>query len=364
MQTRYIDQQDQLIEAAETLTDSGWIALDTEFMRQSTYHANICLLQIGTAETIYLVDTLAGLDLGPLLDRVFDSPAMKLIHSAYQDLEIFAHAYGRMPKPLYDTQVAAQLAGIGEQLGYAQLVQNCIGIEVDKSHSRTDWSQRPLSTNQINYAAEDVRHLGVIYQLIEEKLAEQGRTGWLDEDFAEMVVQERYQEDPAEAWRRLKIRRPLKGASHALLCALAAWREQRAVQENKPRRWILADDVLIKLAITPPRATEQLLNAGVNERKTRRYGETLLEITSAILATATGDEAPPPKPNEQEQLLLAEAKELVAKEAEKLGLGSGSLATAKDLLGLLRGDDNSPLNRGWRKQVFGDRLHKLLQPPA
>ncbi len=361
MQVHFIDQPEQLAHHCAQLKDSGWIALDTEFVRQRTYYSQLCLLQVGTADTILLVDTLALTDLSPLLARVFDGPALKLLHAAYQDLEIFVHDFGRTPAPLYDTQVAAQLAGMGEQIGYAELVRQCLELEIDKSQVRTDWSQRPLSDEQLAYAADDVRHLGRCYELLHQRLAQTGREAWLEEDFRQLANTDLYREDPARAWLRIKLRRPLYGERLAALKALAAWREERAARDNLPRKWVVDNDALIRLASVSDPHPDVLAQAGVPPAKIRRYGQEMVSVAHQAIASAQGDEAPPPKASADEQELLKGLKSIIESVATEYGLTPGSLATSRDLLALIRREPPLQLQQGWRRRALGDRLDQYLQ---
>jgi ribonuclease D len=222
---RYIDTSAALTVVCAQLRGNPWLILDTEFLREKTYYPKLCLLQVATPDLIACIDPLALEDLTPLLDVIYDEGIMKVLHAARQDMEIFFHLRNALPAPVFDTQIAALLLGYPDQIGYGNLVKETLGIELDKLHSRTDWSRRPLSDEQIRYAAEDVFYLAQVYRHLVEKLTGLGRLDWLSEDFARLTQVELYSNDPEQAWLKVRGSNRLRGPSLAVLQALAQWRE-------------------------------------------------------------------------------------------------------------------------------------------
>lgn len=354
-----------LAEACERWRAAPWLALDTEFLREDTYYPKLCLIQAGDGRDNVCIDAVA-LDtaaLRPLLELLHGSGFPKVFHAASQDLEIFVQLDGRTPPPLFDTQVAAALLGYGDQLGYAALVEKLLAVKLDKSLTRTDWSRRPLSAAELAYAADDVRYLGEIYPRLRDELAQRGRLTWLEEDCARLADPARYRNPPEAAWRRLKGLSRLAPPAQRAAAALAVWRERVAQERNRPRKWILDDDPLYRLAERRPADRAQLEHLGVLQPKTlERHGRALLEV----LAAAEQGQAPPL----QEELLLDEAQKARLKRllerlrglGESLGVPPSLLAPRGDVETLLRQGDAAevPLLRGWRREVAGGELLKLL----
>ncbi|MFW2134544.1 ribonuclease D, partial [Ectothiorhodospira haloalkaliphila] len=250
----FIDQPEALKAFCERLKGVDWFALDTEFIREKTYYPQLCLIQVATPEEVACIDPLNLEDLSPLTHLLFDPNITKVLHAASQDLEIFFHQQGRVPGPIFDTQVAASLLGHGDQVGYGKLIQLVLGVELEKGQSRTDWAQRPLETIQLRYAADDVHYLARAYPLMRQALEDNGRLAWLEDDFQRMQDPRTYQPDPETIWRRLKGINTLRG-EQALAVArnLARWREQEAMRLDRPRRWLLQDEVILDLARRKPR---------------------------------------------------------------------------------------------------------------
>ncbi len=362
---RYIDTPEALQVLCEEIRQAPWLALDTEFLREKSYYPRLCLIQLATEETIACVDPIALADLEPLWLVIYDPAILKILHSAGQDLEIFHHLRGELPTPLFDTQIAASLLNREEQIGYGALVQRLLGVELEKGQTRTDWSQRPLEPEQIEYAADDVRHLGEIWRRQREMLSAQGRESWLEEDFRELADPARYHTDPRQAWRRVKDHRKLKGRQLAVLQELAAWREERARRLNHPRRWVLRDEVLVELARRMPENEAGLLKVrGLEAAAVKKMGRGLLE------AIRRGGEKPReqwPDPaatrrldSSQEATLdaLSAAVRLIA---AREGLSPAMLAGRKVLEQFLLGDPASPLRHGWRHALAGETLQELLE---
>ncbi|MBL6623002.1 MAG: ribonuclease D [Alphaproteobacteria bacterium] len=253
-----ITHTDQLIAWIESIKGCDFIAVDTEFMRESTYFSQLCLIQLCAADKAVALDPLAEtLELAPLWQLLDDQSLTKVFHAGRQDLEIFYNLGGRLPTPLYDTQIGAMVCGLGDQVGYEKLVQDFLGLELDKSSRFTDWSQRPLSERQLRYALDDVIYLHQIYPMMEERLVEQGRQDWPAEEMHQLTNPDLYRQDPQTAWQRLKIRSN-KPAMLNRLQELASWRETEAIRRNMPRGRILRDETLLDLAGSAPQSTAEL----------------------------------------------------------------------------------------------------------
>lgn len=362
----YIDTPEALTDLCNRLQNSPWIALDTEFIREKTYYPRLCLLQVANAELVACVDPLALDNLDSLLEILYDPAITKVLHSAYQDLEIFYNLRGAVPCPVFDTQIAATLLGQGEHVGYATLIKELLHTDLDKSQTRTNWCQRPLEPAQIAYAADDVRYLRDIYLLQRARLEASDRLAWLADDFAELCEAARYQANPPQAWRRIKGSRNLRGIQLAVLRALAAWREQRASTINRPRRWIIGDDVLLELARDMPSEKSRLQQIrGLEPSMIRRYGETLLELIAAVRIEPPEQWPAPPQPRLQlspEQDALVDAMLAVVRlRGSQKAVSPQTLASRKDLERLVAGDTDVPLLHGWRAALAGREVQALLQ---
>lgn len=278
----YIDTPEALAALGAALAGSPWIALDTEFVRERTYYPQLALIQVADHRRVTCIDPLALESLEPLLAVLYDPEVTKVLHSARQDLEIFFHLRQAPPCPVFDTQRAAALLGQGEHIGYADLVKQLLGVELDKSQTRTDWHRRPLDPAQLAYAADDVRYLREVYQHQRAALEAAGLLERLAADCASLCDPRHYCLRPEDAWRRVKGHRQLRGVQLAVLRALAAWREEQAVATDRPRRWIVGDDVLLTLARRLPEDRPRLRAVpGLAAATLKRYGDTLLELIAA-----------------------------------------------------------------------------------
>ncbi|HEU0196269.1 MAG TPA: ribonuclease D [Nevskiaceae bacterium] len=340
--------------------DAPVLALDTEFVRVDTYDPRLCLLQVGDGHDACVLDMLALHDLDALLDVLFDARRVKLLHAGSQDLEIFAHLRDAPLAPLFDTQIAAELLGDGDQLGYAALVEQRFGITLDKSLTRTDWARRPLTAAELDYAAEDVTHLYDLYPVLREALVACGRLAWLQEDCARLATPARYANDPQDAWRRLKGLQRLPSQARAAAVALAQWREATAQRANRPRRWILSDDALYALAGRQPHDVAALANVpGLPPKTAKRHG-------SAIVAALAAANGPLPEGLQLDSTpLTADEKRrfnglrsTLESCAAHLGIPRGLLANRADLEQLTRHGSTADiaLTHGWRHTVATDVL--------
>lgn len=249
----YISTSQQLNALLTRLETAKWVTLDTEFIREKTYYPRLCLIQIGSADTLACIDPLAIDDLQPFFTWLQDPKRVKVLHAAWQDMEIFHYlGNGKLPTPLFDTQIAAAVLGMGDQLGYGRLVESLLGVSLDKSQSRTDWSRRPLSKAQLEYAIDDVRYLRDVYLQLQGQLEKLGRMKWLEKPFQKLADPHTYTIDPRTSWEKVKGLQILKPQQLAVLRELAAWREQRALHKDLPRRWLLSDEILLDMARMQP----------------------------------------------------------------------------------------------------------------
>jgi len=355
----YIVDQPALNDFCAGLRGVSWLALDTEFIREQTYYPQLCLIQIASADRVACIDPLALPSLDPLLDLLYDPAITKVLHAAQQDLEIFYHLRGAVPTPVFDTQLAALVLGHGSQIGYAALVQQLLGVELDKSHTRANWRHRPLAPEWLAYAAADVRYLRELYLRQQAALAARGWLDALAEDFAALAALDRYRLQPWEAWRRVREHNRLRGVQRAVLRALAAWREERASTHDRPRRWILDDAALLELARRMPKTPDELSHIrGLPATTVQRQGETLL----ARIATARAE---PPEQwpvrtarshvSPEQAAKVDEMLRLIAARADHNRIPSQCLADRWDVEKLLLGED-SLLLHGWRAAVVGREL--------
>lgn len=361
---QYIETIPQLEAACETLRNSPVLALDTEFMREKTYYARLCLIQVASEQQVYIIDPLELDHLQPLLDLLYETEILKLVHAGRQDLELFYDLAGNIPAPIFDTQIAATLLGFADQVGYGALVEKILGIQLDKSHARTDWAQRPLSATQLAYAADDVFYLMQLYPIILDQLKDLGRENWLQDDFAALSEPELYSADPADCWQRVSGHGRLKPRQLAALQRLAMWREQRARKLDKPRKWIMNDDVLLSLAQRLPDTTKKLASIrGLHDSIIRDHGEELLHCIREARALpdaelpATRDRFIPTR----EQELLIDSLLLALKYlAYQNQISPATLANRKDIERLIRGEHELALLKGWRKHIAGQPLLDML----
>jgi len=361
---QYIDSAAGLEAFCARLSVVDWFAIDTEFLREKTYYPKLCLLQIATTQEVACIDPLALDDLGPLLAVLADPRVTKVMHSCRQDMEIFYQLAGQPPAPVFDTQVAAPLLGYADQIGYANLVKELTGVTLDKLHTRADWSVRPLTQEQIRYAADDVIYLVDIYRRIVAQLQELGRLDWLAEDFRQLSDAALYDMPPASAWLRVKGANRLKGASLSVLQALAQWREETARSKDLPRGWLLRDDAMLDIARHKPVSMEALRAIrGLSEGLLNRSGDGLLGIVRQAAARKpvpfadTGIHA---KLSAAQEALVDVMVAVVRITADENRLNPTVLAGRRDLEALLLNDPASAVLHGWRRKLVGTRLQHLL----
>jgi ribonuclease D len=363
MTIQYVDNSQSLSDLCQQLAGSQWLAVDTEFHREKTYYPELCLIQVANDDIIACVDPLAVDDLTPLLDLFYREDMTLVFHAARQDLELFFLLRDSLPAHVFDTQLAATVLGYGDQIGYGNLVKQCLNVDLDKAHARTDWRQRPLSSEQLEYAADDVRYLRSLYHQLNDKLTETGRRSWLKEDFAALSAVKTYQEDPNKSWLRIKGAGRLKPAQLAVLQQLGAWREQRAVKHNLPRRWVLKDDVMLDLARFAPASTEAMKKIrGMEQRDIDRHGKAILEAIEKGKAVPKSEwpviKRPTPLSNQQDAVVDA-LMALLRQRCDEQNITPAAVASRKDVEALVRGEDTS-LQQGWRHEIVGQQLEDFL----
>ena len=362
--SEYVETQDDLEALVALLTGSKVLCIDTEFLREKTYYAKLCLVQVNNGEADAIIDPL-HLDLRPFGRLLADPSTVKVFHSGSQDIAILLHEAGVAPRPVFDTQTAAALLGHPLQVGLAALVRSMCQVQLEKADSFTDWTRRPLTKNQLRYALDDVRYLPEIYELMVGELEARGRLSWLDDEFEEMSDPARYEVDPREMWRKVKRTSSLSRRQLAVVRELASWREQQARLRDIPRKWVMADEALVEVARKAPRTKRRLLEVrGLAEKLSARDVDQVLEAVR--LGGQTPDaQLPRCERHERGDKAFAGAVDLMAAlvdvRAAESGVASAVLATHDDLLRLARGHrEDSPLLKGWRAEIVGRDLQALL----
>jgi ribonuclease D len=349
------------------LASETFIAVDTEFIREQTYWPQLCLVQIAGSGREAIIDPLAsGLDLSPFFELMGDERVIKVFHSARQDVELIHNLAGLIPRPLFDTQVAAMVCGFGEQASYEQLARKLAKVEIDKSSRFTDWSRRPLSHKQLAYAMSDVTHLRKVYGRLRDHLDRSGREDWLEEEMGVLTSPSTYAADPANAWQRVKFR-PRKARQLAVLIEVAAWREREAQARDVPRGRILKDDAVAEIALHAPLDVEALkaLRGVPRGFAGSRLAEGLLQAVAAGLARDPA--SLPALPRAQQPFpetpgpvvdVLKLALKIVC---EREGVAAKLVASSADIeaIALGRGDDVPALS-GWRREVYGETALRLM----
>jgi len=370
---KLITTTEELAQFCARAHDAPYVTIDTEFLRERTYYAKLCLLQMALpgpdgadSGPAVLIDPLAeGLSLAPFYALLRDETTVKVLHAARQDLEIFYIEGGTLPRPLFDTQIAAMVCGFGDQIGYETLVRKLAKGNVDKSSRFTDWSQRPLSDAQLGYALADVTHLRVIYEKLAQRLAETGRAAWVAEELATLDDPETYLTHPDVAWKRVKTRNE-SGRFLAIVRELAAFRENYAQSRNVPRSRVYKDDALLELASLKPASLDDLGRTRLLLREARR-GDVAQGILTAV---ATALACPPkdlPRPDTTREALqvnpaLADLLRVLLKaKSDATGVAAKLIASSADLDALAAGERNIPALSGWRAKVFGEDALRLCE---
>ncbi len=350
-----------LAEFCTRMASEEFVTVDTEFLRETTYYPKLCLIQVAGANEGVLIDPLAdGLDLAPFHALMANEKVLKVFHAAKQDFEILYLLAGTLPHPVIDTQIAAMVCGFGDQVGYEAIVRKLAGAAIDKSSQFTDWTRRPLTSKQANYALSDVTHLRTVYEKLKIQLAETGRSAWLEDELSNLTDPATYTVNPEESWRRIKARIQNK-KQFGVLMSIAAWREREAQNRNVPRGRILKDEALAEIAIQMPQKPE-----AINDLRLVSKGTANSSMGGAILKAVAEGLARDPKTipefkgRNDEMSAAAQAAAEVLKLALKVaceseGIAPKLLASATEIDAIAVDDEaDVPLLRGWRREVFGN----------
>ncbi|MFD1746121.1 ribonuclease D [Rhizobium helianthi] len=356
-----------LEDACRTLARSEFVTVDTEFLRETTFWPELCLIQMASPDLEVIVDPLAkGLDLKPFFELMANPAVTKVFHAARQDLEIIYHLGQLIPHPIFDTQVAAMVCGFGDSVSYDQLVQRTKNVQIDKSSRFTDWSRRPLSDKQLDYALADVTHLRDVYLFLKDRLEKEGRTTWVSEEMAVLESPETYDMHPDDAWLRLRSRLR-KPQELAVLKYVAAWREREARSRNVPRSRVLKDDAIFEIAQQQPKDVEALSRLRTIPKGWERSssGAAILEAVNTALALPRSDMPQAVKHvhmPEGAQSAVELLKVLLRLISEKHGVAAKILASSDDLDKIATDGENAevPALQGWRRELFGDPALKLI----
>ena len=355
-----------LAAACARLARHPFVTVDTEFLRETTYYPLLCVAQIASADEAIVIDALApGIDLAPFFELMVDERVLKVFHAARQDIEIVWHMAGRIPHPVFDSQVAAMVLGFGDSISYDQLVQRVTGDSLDKSNRFTDWSRRPLSSAQLTYAVSDVTHLRDVYLALADDLARRGRSEWVGEEMEILTSPETYRVDPENAWQRLKTR-VRKPKELAVLIEIAAWREREAQTRDLPRGRVLRDEVLGDIAIQAPTSFERLSHVRSLPKgfERSRWGADVIETVQRGLARDL--KSLPPidrqRPTSVNGATVELMKVLLRMTSEQHGVAAKVIATV-DELEQIAADDAADVAalKGWRRELFGEKALALKQ---
>jgi ribonuclease D len=341
----WIDRDDELPALAQSLESQAWIGVDTEFLRERTFFPKLCLLQLTAAGQIWLVDTLRISSLDPLMPALTAAHARKVIHSARQDLEAVYLSTKRVMSPVFDTQIAAGCIGLKPQVGYAELVKTLLDVTIPKGQTRTDWSKRPLTRDQLDYAADDVLYLADVANLLSQRLQELGRESWVLQDCLELEDKQLYEPDPAQAWGRLRGLAQLAPASRGRAKTIAVWREKQARARDLPRAWILSDAAIFSTAqgSVPP----------LNENLAASLEDALKEASNEVLDEEPSQDA---RPTPEQKAVIERLSKIVDARAAELQVNAEILAPRGELKALAMGKRDSHALTGWRKKEIGTQL--------
>ena len=369
---RLIETSEQLLTFCTSAQSASFLTIDTEFMREKTYFPQLCLVQVASDVEAVVIDTLSkAINLEPLWRLFMNTSMPKVLHAASQDLEIFVRTAGGLPSPLFDTQVAAMVVGLGDQIGYDKLIKETVGSVIDKTSRYSDWTLRPLSKRQIDYAAGDVTHLRDAYTVLIERLTQNDRFSWVNEEMTKLCDTSRYQNDPMNAYKRLKVRTD-KTRFIAILQQLAAWREAEAQNRDIPRGRVLRDDTLLDLAGAEPSTVEALRKVrGITDKMAEGLiGKAIIRAINNGLATPKDKIFIPkrkPALTDEQSAKLSLLKMLASVKAAEVGTATRLLASTADLEELARapvddwgGIDISCL-KGWRNELFGEAAKALVR---
>lgn len=361
----FIDTQQDLDDLSSVLIQASKLAMDTEFVRRSTYYPILSLVQIATETDIYLIDPFKVDDWSGLV-QVFDSETQFVMHSCSEDLEVFRAAFGALPKRLIDTQIASAYLGMGDALGYAALVALMCDQDVDKSETQSDWTQRPLTTAQMRYAAEDVRWLIEISDTLEAELEKRNRAGWVEQEVTSLKKKYIQEPEANKSWLKLKGVKRLPKSDWALAKRLCAWREETARRLDKPKSWIVKDNEIMEIISHRPSSTAELSNLSlISPVFVRRNGKAVLSQIKESKALSAPQESPGEELDSGDRKILKSMQQLVSDYSEKHGLAARFVANKQELTNFIlyhrnKSSQPSSLDDGWRKSELGEKLLSLI----
>ncbi len=352
----FVDNPDGI---SQNLTGHERLGVDTEFMREKTYFAQLCLIQISTPDDIYCVDPLVDVGQSEFWRQLLGTSWV--VHSARQDIEVVYQTAGAMPSVIFDTQIAAGLLGHPAQMGYAGLMKELFDIDMAKSHTRADWTRRPLRSEYLDYAAEDVEYLLPAADMLSEQLDKKGRLDWARQDSALLLDKSLYEISGEQAVDRLKGARNFRGVKRAAAVRLAAWREAEAIRRDRPRQWIVRDNVLLDIAYKLPDSEKELAAIdGIPPKLISRVGRQLTDAVAAAKADQNNYQPPSP-PDEAQKSLLKAMQSQVAECAKDLDIAAETVASKRELSGVIvTGTTDTRVFSGWRRDLIGEQLLGLL----
>ncbi|OOY59633.1 ribonuclease D [Solemya velum gill symbiont] len=364
MPHQLIETDTQLEALLKRWQDADIITVDTEFFRERTYYPKLCLLQMCWQDEAVAVDVLTINALAPLKDFVCDRSRLKVFHSARQDLELLLHVWGEVPQPLFDSQVAADLVGAGEQSGYARLVEAVFGAVLPKDATRSNWCGRPLSEKQLDYAYADVTWLWKLYQHLDAELTRLQRHAWMREEMELLESESLHRVHPQDAWLKIKGRNRLNAQQLTLLQQLTAWREEMAIKKDLPRKWVLGDGFLLEYAQQQPQSVKELLAIDKSaQRQLERYAKKLLQIAAEVRQLPDSSwihEAPRPRLSGEQKRRLAELESQLQSIATRDSIAPGMIASRSQLIKLMSGD-SLHAESSWRAAIFDALLSDTVE---
>ncbi len=365
MDFHYIDSNKALQEFCLKIQHCKYCALDTEFLREKTYFPLLALIQLATETEQACIDPLAINDFSALKEIFENTSIVKILHSPSQDLELFYQQFDSLPEPVFDTQLAAAVLGYANQIGYADLVKRKCGVQLDKKYTRADWSKRPLSEGELDYAMDDVRYLIKMYQDMKAELEKRGRWSWIQADFKKMSDKSQYQLDMTVLWRKLRGIQKLKGAALNNADQLCRWRENLAIQKNRPKRWMMKDEDLIDIARFKPVTHKELNQIGnLSADYIKKNGDAILKVIKEATQIDPADYPKLPefhKLNTEQQAISDCLMAICRVVAEKNQIALASVTSKKEIDQLVAGKTDCNITSGWRNEMIGKYLLQFLQ---
>lgn len=354
----------ELEELVSQLSSAPWLAIDTEFMRESSYYPKLCLIQIATEDLCTCIDVIALDDINIFMESLIDPAQTKIFHSARQDLEVLLAGHGVIPNPLFDTQIAASILGPDEQISYAELVARHLSTRLAKTESRTNWSKRPLTEAQVSYALDDVRYLGPLFAQLSDELNNKGRMHWLQEECRQITDPQLYTVSPIDAWKQVKGAGNIAGTALPFVQRLAHWREEKAQQRNRPRQWILSDRGITEIAQLESHTADSIhrcLEAGYPKslRYKNEIEEQLAGLPEYTIQPDTINNADRRLTRQQQSLVKVLMKH-IRQRAQEIGTAPSMLANRRSVENLVLGK-KSKVTSGWRQSEIGDEILDLLK---